>query len=277
MFKSEFLSINGFGIKTVFFTLVLVLSPCLAAAEEKAGVLIDKSTDQTPAESTADLALELLVLSDLARGGDIEGLSLVSTITNYKKEKKKKSYTLKIESSNNNSLVTFLKPARSKGIKMLMQGRNMWFISKDVRKPVPISPRQRLLGEASNGDIATTNYSRDYNAELIGEEYVGDQLCYLLVLTAKDKNVVYDKIHYYISKEKKLGLKAEFYTVSGKHFKTAVIEYDNQFHYQDREIAFVSRMEIVDQVNSSKKTVILYDDVKSEIIPHTRFNLRTLL
>ena len=35
-----------------------------------------------------------------------------------------------------------------------------------------ISARQRLTGLAANGDIASTNYARDYEGTIVGEEVV---------------------------------------------------------------------------------------------------------
>ena len=46
---------------------------------------------------------------------------------------------------------------------MLFNDRTIWFIKPGLRKPVSISARQRLVGDAANGDIATTNYARDYD------------------------------------------------------------------------------------------------------------------
>ena len=222
-------------------------------------------------------AKELLQASDSARGGDIDGLVIRSTVTSYSDGKEQKSYGLQIESDRNNTLAIFLSPPRSKGVKMLMQQRNMWFLSPEVSKPVPISPRQRLLGEASNGDIATTNYSRDYDATIIDADVVQGIPCYVLSLKAKSKNVTYDKIIYYIAKESKLGLKSEYYTVSDKRFKTAYLEYNNVFKDNGKTFSFVSRMEIIDELNDRHKTILTYSDVESKRIPPSRFDKMLLM
>jgi len=219
----------------------------------------------------------LLRESDRSRGGDAPGMVFESVVTAWKGGKPGKNYSLRIEADRNNSLVTFLKPEYSKGTKLLVQGRNMWFLSSDVKRPVPISPRQRLLGEASNGDIATINYTRDYAGTLTGQCEVNGKSCYVLELKARGNDVSYDRIIYYVSKEDKLGLKADYFTGSGKHFKTASLEYENRLEDHGRSIPFVSRMEIQDEVTKGEKTILTYANPESRAIAPTRFDKSTLL
>ena len=232
---------------------------------------------RTPVSDSSVSAKALLEESDRARGGNSAGLLLQSTVTSYVNNTPDKSYTVTVEAARDNTLVSFVKPERSRGIKMLVQGRNMWFLSPEVHRPVPISPRQRLIGEANNGDLATINYSRDYDPTLLGEEAVGNEPCYVLELKAKSRDVTYDKIVYYVSKQTKLGIKAEYYTLSGKHFKSALIEYGNAVQDGDRKLPFVSRMEIQDEIQKSGKTVLSYSTVEARSIPPSRFDKSLLM
>ena len=73
--------------------------------------------------------------------------------------------TLRIKATDHatgtSSVAEVLQPIGSKGSKMLQVARNMWITKPGLRKPVAISPRQRLTGQASIGDIAATDYTRD--------------------------------------------------------------------------------------------------------------------
>ena len=60
---------------------------------------------------------------------------------------------------------------------MLFNDRIIWFVKPGLRRPVSISARQRLSGDAANGDIASTNYARDYEGTLAGEEAVNGEPC----------------------------------------------------------------------------------------------------
>lgn len=55
---------------------------------------------------------------------------------------------------------------------MLMLGDNYWLLMPKSRRPIRITPMQKLLGEASVGDISTLTWSDDYQASLEGEDSV---------------------------------------------------------------------------------------------------------
>jgi len=162
------------------------------------------------------------------------------------------------------------------GQMMLMRDRNMWFIRPGLRKPVAISPRQRLTGAASNGDIASTNYAEDYNASLLGNDVLDGVPCYVLDLVANNKDVTYDKIKYWVSKADGLGKRAGFYTVSGKLFKEAIFEYDNKIIKDKIKIPFISKM-VITESNSDTKTTLSYSDIVIKDISNSTFNLNLLV
>ena len=72
------------------------------------------------------------------------------------------------------SLIRFVLPARDAGKLMLKNGNDMWFYDPTSKASVRLSPQQRLLGQASNGDVATVNLAKDYTATLAGEEEIQD-------------------------------------------------------------------------------------------------------
>lgn len=230
------------------------------------------------ARAAADVpaADKLLEASDLARGGGLKGIRINSSVTEFKGDKAGTELKIEILSVGDNSLINFVDPPRTRGNKILIQGRNMWFASPDVKKPVAISPRQRMLGQASNGDIATTRYGRDYNATLAGEEVIDGRPCWVLDLRAKGTSVAYDRIRYFIDKQSLLGIKAEFFSVSGDVLKVARMEYDNQVKRQGDTVRFVSRMEIADALEASKRTILKYWDIRLDDIASGTFNLTNL-
>ncbi len=125
------------------------------------------------------------------------------------------------ERGKNKSLVRLLD---RKDQLVLMVENSMWLYFPNTRKPMRITPFQRLMGDANNGDIARLSYYEDYTSELIREERLKKIDCFLLELTAKSKSSTYRKIHYWVSKDKFLPIKADYFMISGKHFKTAFFE-----------------------------------------------------
>ena len=83
------------------------------------------------------------------------------------------------------SLVLMQSPAE-KGQKVLMLGDDFWLLMPDSQRPLRISPMQKLLGDASTGDIATMSWAEDYTGGVVGEEACGEpaQPCLHLGLQA---------------------------------------------------------------------------------------------
>jgi hypothetical protein len=225
---------------------------------------------------SANDAQAILKASDVARGGGLPGIFWkikVASIENGKKDNDE----LTVKAVSQNSLVEFFSPARVRGQKLLMTGNTMWFSQPGVQRPVPISARQKLSGQAANGDIAATNYAADYTATVEREEACGSEQCVVLRLKAANKGVTYDQILYWISLRRNLGVKAEFYSVSGKLFKSAAFDYQNHISYKGAEIPFVSRMVISDALNADNVTTLDYSDVRAANIPPAEFNVDLLV
>jgi Outer membrane lipoprotein-sorting protein len=149
-----------------------------------------------------------------------------------------------------------LAPPKDRGNKVLMVNGNMWFHKPGLSKPVPISQRQRLMGNAAYGDIAATNYAEDYQATPLADEKVNGELCYVFDLNAKDNRAAYDRIKYWISKERVVGVKAEYFTVSGKMFKSASMDSANTVKINDEVRPFISKITIYDELLSSNVTTL---------------------
>ena len=141
-----------------------------------------------------------------------------------------------------------------------------------LSKPIPISPRQRMSGQAAYGDIAATNYAGDYEAKSAGKEAVEGEACFVLDLAAKHKRATYDKIRYWVSAKREVAVRAEFYSVSGKLLKTALFDYGNLIQHDGRRIPFVSRMTIRDALTPAE-TVMEFGAVKVQRVAPAEFDL----
>jgi hypothetical protein len=219
---------------------------------------------------------EILQHADRARG-NVDGIIWDITIMTIE-EGARETRGLTVKVKKNNTLAKYTSPANMNDRMVLMVDRNMWFIRSGLKKPVSISPRQKLMGDAANGDIASTNYREDYNAVLLGSEPVRGEDCHVLDLKAANKNVTYDRIKYWVSKSRLVGVKAEFYTISGKLFKTAEFTYDNRIKIDgEEEIPFISELVIHDAIQQDKVTTLTYSNIKVQPIPDSTFNLNVLV
>lgn len=220
-------------------------------------------------------AQTLLQRSDRARGGGLPGIVWEIKLISRDGEKISDEQHLEVRAVEDASLAETLEPARFKGSKLLQVGRNMWLTRPGLSKPIPISPRQRMSGQASNGDIAATNYAGDYDAKLDGNETLDGESCYVLELTAHQKRATYDRIRYWVSVKREVGVKAEFFSLSGKLLKIARFDYGNGIEYQGQRIPFISRMTIRDAI-ADAETSMDFGTVKVKKITAAEFDLGQL-
>lgn len=203
---------------------------------------------------------DVVRMADTARGGGLPGVAWTVTADATSGDGETDSRTLDVQAIKTDWAAEFTAPGKIRGQRLVKRGTNMWFSKPGLRKPVPISLRQRLTGTASNGDIASTNYIRDYDIERLPDETVSGVETYVVELTAMGNNVAYDRIRYWIDKSSNLGVAANFYTGSGRLLKSATFRYDNTVTVDGRSQPFVSRMIIRDAVNKNDVTTLTYAD-----------------
>jgi outer membrane lipoprotein-sorting protein len=166
------------------------------------------------------------------------------------------------------SMIRFIAPERDVDKLMLKSGNDMWFYDPSSQASIRISPQQRLLGQASNGDVVTVNLAKDYKATLLAEEEVTDgerikRRSYKLGLTAASPDVTYHRVEMWVDVATSRPIKALFYAESGHLLKTA---YYRKFQPQlGRERP--TEVVIIDGLDPAWVTVLRYSDFAFRDIP----------
>lgn len=166
------------------------------------------------------------------------------------------------------SLIRFVSPARDAGKLMLKNGNDLWFYDPTSKASVRLSPQQRLLGQASNGDVTTVNLAKDYRATLLGTEEIQDgerrkRKAHKLGLIAVAPDVTYASIEMWVDAENNRPLKARFFSESARLLKTA---YYRRFQPQlgaERPTETV----IIDGLNPQSVTLMRFSDYAARSIP----------
>ncbi len=208
---------------------------------------------------------DILKKSDRSR--TIDGDSKIEIlIETYNGDELNKSERMDVyETGKNKSLVRLL--SRNDQL-VLMVDESMWLYFPNTRKPMRITPFQRLMGDANNGDIARLSYFEDYTATVIREELVNNISCFLLELTAKSKSSTYRKVHYWVSKNNYLPIKADYFMISGKHFKTAFFEDYKKVNGQ----TLIGSIRFYKVNNPGKITVMKFLSFSKSNVPNKYFN-----
>ena len=237
---------------------ILTMATCIAAG----GI----------AQAAAD-AQAVLAASDEVRNPP-KPFSVTVNLLEYRNAKQTDANTLTVyskaddKSGQYRTLLRFVAPERDAGKLMLKNGNDLWFYDPSSQASIRLSPQQRLLGQASNGDVVTVNLAKDYKAELLGEEDTADgekqtRRAYKLGLSAVSPDVTYHRVEMWVDAATSRPIKARFYAESGHLLKTAYYrKYQPQLG-RERPTEVV----IIDGLDPSWVTVLRYSDYAWREVP----------
>jgi hypothetical protein len=182
------------------------------------------------------------------------------------------SYTRPFEGGQLASLVAFLEPARDAGKLLLRSGADLWFYDPGTKASIRISPQQRLLGQAANGDVVTVNFARDYEATLRGEEDVVDgerkqRRAWRLALASRGAGAAYASAELWVDMENNRPIRARYFADSGRLLKTAF------FRRYQRQLGTErpTEMVIIDGLNPQSVTLMRFSEWATPNIPAAWF------
>ena len=218
------------------------------------------------AEPPADVS-KLLKDADRFRTG-AENLQVETQVTVLNKDgsiDKERRYTV-FSQAQHKSLVLMRSPAEA-GQKVLMLGDDFWLLLPGSARPLRITPSQKLLGDASTGDIATMSWAEDYSGTLVGEETCGERPCLHLSLQALRKGLSYQRIELWLGKQRHEPITADLYVLSDKLAKQARFVFDKATAPTQ-----VAEMILLDQLSSHKETRVRYVSRQARQVPETWLN-----
>ena len=205
------------------------------------------------ARATPDVPA-LLLKADSYRGGNA-ALQVETEVTTLKRDgstDKERRYTV-FTQSQHRSLVLMRSPAEA-GQKVLMLGDDFWLLLPGSARALRITPSQKLLGDASTGDIATLSWADDYTGTLVGDATCADQRpCLHLSLQAARKGLSYQRIELWLGRQHHEPLAADLYVQSDKLAKRAVFVLDKA-----AAPTRVDAMLLTDELGGGKQTRVRY-------------------
>lgn len=233
---------------------VLLLSAAQAAAQ---------------AQVTHDVASLLQAADRYRTGADaLQVETQVSTLGRDGKPGKERRYTV-FTQPQRRSLVLMRSPADA-GQKVLMLGDDFWLLLPGSQRPVRITASQKLLGDASTGDIATMNWADDYQGTVVGADGpcpAPDEAreCLRLSLSATRKGVSYARIELWIGQARREPVAAELYVQSDKLAKRARFVMDSTGQRVDE-------MVLLDALAGNRETRVRYLSRTARSVPEAWLN-----
>lgn len=216
--------------------------------------------------ATAATAQDAALLAAERARGVMTGNTGVQWIVNVKTTgTENKTASFSAISQNGKIVAEVLTPEDAKGRKYLAESDgDMWFFKPGLSRPVSVSRRQRLNGDAAIGDIASTSFVDGYKVAGQSDGEVNGEAATVYSLKANSLGDTYAEIKYWVTKKGNLGKKAEFYTRGGKLLRTSMMEYGNTANGGP----FLSRMLIQD---SGRNIDLKFSDVKIGSYPASLF------
>ena len=212
----------------------------------------------------------LLKTADRYRTGG-EHLQVETEVTLLKQDgsvDKERRYTV-FAQPERRSLVLMRSPAEA-GQKVLMLGDDFWLLMPGSQRPMRITPAQKLLGDASTGDIATMNWADDYGGSVVGSEPCPGATakpCRHLSLQASRKGASYQRIELWIGIAHGEPVAADLYLQSDKLAKQARFVLD-----KPAAPTRVDEMLLQDRLGTNKVTRVRYLSRTARQIPETWLN-----
>jgi outer membrane lipoprotein-sorting protein len=227
------------NIKKYFF-MILLLFP-LYAAGQSASEILDRSIKLLYGESAIAICDVKIIRPAV-----------------YDKKYKMKFYN----KGRKKMLAQFLAPAREVGRALLCNGDVMRLYLPDIAKSIRISPEQLFLGsDFTHRDLLQLDLEQDYESKLLpADESAGDS-CFVLELTAKNGNVAYNKIKFWIGKKDYLPVRQEYFSLSGKLLKVLL-------YTQPQKMGGLIRPSVLSMINvlhPQDKTVIIWLELQTDV------------
>ncbi len=223
------------------------------------------------AARAADDVAALLAAADRYRTG-AEQLQLETEITLLGRDgaaDKQRRYTVFTQPQRRSLVV--MRSAAEVGQKVLMLGDDFWLLLPGSQRPLRITPSQKLLGEASTGDIATLSWADDYGGSVVSEGPCPapdeQRACRHLSLQATRKGLSYSRIELWLGRTRHEPVAAELYVQSDKLAKRA------RFILDTAPVPTrVDEMMLEDALSKGRQTRVRYLSRATRPVPETWFN-----
>ena len=243
--------------RRAFITTLAVLSVPAGAAVDAQAILVASDAIRNPTRPFS----VTVTLTEFQAGAQVD----TSTLQSY-------SRTL-AAGGQFASLIRFVKPARDAGKVMLKSGADLWFYDPGTKASIRISPQQRLLGQAANGDVVTVNFAKDYRATLVSTEDIQDgerktRRAHPLKLEAATEDATYAQVELWPDAENHRPIKAKFFAESGRLLKTA---YYRRYSLQ-LGVERPTETVIIDGLNPQAVTLLRMSDYTARDLPLAWFN-----
>lgn len=162
------------------------------------------------------------------------------------------------------AMIYITEPARDKGTVTLKRKNEVWNWLPSAQRVIKIPPSMMLQSwmgsDFTNDDLVRqSSIVKDYNHKLIGEEEINGYNSYIIEMIPKpEAGVVWGKILTWISKEKYLQVKADYYNEDGYLVKSFVGTKEKKMGGRN----IFTHWEMIPEDKPGNKTIMEYTEIQ---------------
>lgn len=166
-----------------------------------------------------------------------------------------------------NALILITAPVKDAGQTFLKRGSEMWSWNAAINRLIKLPPSMMSQGwmgsDYTNDDILKeSSVVKDYSHEIVGEEMIGDRLCYKIKMTAREEaSIVWGHQVRWIDKKDFLVLRAELFDEDGALVRT---EIGSDLKTFDGRI-LPAKLELLPAEEPGNKTLVEIKDIKFNV------------
>lgn len=191
-------------------------------------------------------------------------------LTKYIGNERERESILKVAIQGSEKSLIHVIEGADRGQQMLMTNEGLWVKLPRSTRAVRITPMQRLLGEASIGDVGRMRWQDDYIANFADEtEKKGIAK---LELIAKSDLALYPKIWLTVSLPDGIPIEATFFLKSGKPLKK--VAFNKPEKINDR--IGIKKMIFTDLLRPDNKTEMVLEQTFPKSIPSRLYAVESL-
>lgn len=160
-------------------------------------------------------------------------------------------------------IITFTAPQWLRDDSYLVVGYNTWMYRQGLHRPIRISARQKLFGDAGIAETVGINYLHDYKVVKMSE----DDLWYVMELTALDKKTAYQQAKLWVTKDGLHLRRAVLKALNGQSLKE--LDYSNYHQIDGHEVATIVIKNLL--YEKDHKTEIDFISIRNRELPVEAF------
>jgi len=164
-------------------------------------------------------------------------------------------------------LILILEPEAEKGQGTLRIDQNVWAYDPQSRQFTHSSLKDTFAGDTKNSDFRKSSYLEDYAVTGETDGKLGKFDCWILDLKGKNDEVTYPTERMWVSKDIRLPLKVEGYSLTGVLLRTSY--YFSWTKVSDK--FYPSKIIYVDALTKGKNTEVDLTDMSRDPLPDDVF------